>query len=113
MEDGLKVKNNVSRITIDFAVFSYSNRNNIQVQYSLKGFDQEPIVISGNETMQAVYTNLDGGVYEFEVNAYNSDGTPCEAPISFVIENDLFLFSYQKIIATRSLLCQILKLSMF
>lgn len=88
LEDGLKVKNDVSRITIDFAVFSYSNRDNIQLQYSLKGFDDEPIVLTGNDTMQAVYTNLDGGVYEFEVNAYNSDGTPCEAPISFVIEKE-------------------------
>ncbi|MBR3834590.1 MAG: response regulator [Lachnospiraceae bacterium] len=88
LEDGLKVKSDVSRITIDFAVFSFSNRSNIQVQYSLMGFDQEPIVISGNDTMQAVYTNLDGGVYEFEVSAYNSDGTPCEAPISFVIEKE-------------------------
>ncbi len=88
LEDGLKVKSNVSRITIDFAVFSFTNRNNIQVQYSLKGFDDEPIVITGNDNMQAVYTNLDGGVYEFEVNAYNSDGTACEAPISFVIEKE-------------------------
>lgn len=88
LEDGIKLKSNVSRITIDFAVFSFSNRNNIQVQYSLKGFDEEPIVLTGNDTMQAVYTNLDGGVYEFEVNAYNSDGTPCESPISFVIEKE-------------------------
>ncbi len=88
LEDGLKVKNDVSRITIDFAVFSFSNRSNIQVQYSLKGFDEEPIVLNGTDTMQAVYTNLDGGVYEFEVSAYNSDGTPSEAPISFVIEKE-------------------------
>lgn len=88
LEDGLKVKNDVSRITIEFAVFSYSNRDNIQVQYSLKGFDSEPIVISGTNNMQAVYTNLDGGVYEFEVSAYNGDGTPSEAPISFVIEKE-------------------------
>lgn len=88
LEDGLKVKDDVSRITIDFAVFSFSNRSNIQVQYSLKGFDQEPIVISGSDAMQAVYTNLDGGVYEFEVSAYNSDGTACEAPIAFVIEKE-------------------------
>ncbi len=88
LEDGLKVKSDVSRITIDFAVFSFSNRSNIQVQYSLNGFDEEPIVISGTDTMQAVYTNLDGGVYEFQVNAYNSDGTPCESTISFVIEKE-------------------------
>ncbi|MBE5952841.1 MAG: response regulator [Lachnospiraceae bacterium] len=88
LEDGLKVKNDVSRITIEFAVFSYSNRDNIQVQYSLKGFDSEPIIISGTNNMQAVYTNLDGGVYEFEVSAYNGDGTSSEAPISFVIEKE-------------------------
>ncbi len=91
LADGLKVRSDISRITIDFAVFSFNNRNDIQVQYSLKGFDNEPIVISGNDLMQAVYTNLDGGVYEFEITAYNSDGTMCEAPVSFIIEKETSL----------------------
>lgn len=88
LADGLIIKSDVSRITIDFAVFSYSNRNNIQVEYSLDGFDEEPIVISGNEVMEAVYTNLDGGVYRFVINAYNGDGTACEETVSFIIEKE-------------------------
>ncbi len=88
LADGLVVRSDVSRITIDFAVFSFYNRNDIQVQYSLKGFDEDPIVITGNDSMQAVYTNLDGGVYQFEIIAYNSDGTLCETPVSFVIEKE-------------------------
>ncbi|MGN0436869.1 MAG: two-component regulator propeller domain-containing protein, partial [Wujia sp.] len=35
LTDGLKIGSDVSRITIEFAVFSYSNRNNIQVEYYL------------------------------------------------------------------------------
>ena len=91
LADGLRIKSDVSRITIDFAVFSFNNRNNIQVEYSLEGFDEEPIVINGNEVMEAVYTNLDGGVYKFVINAYNGDGTACEESVSFIIEKETSL----------------------
>ena len=89
LTDGLKIKSDVSRITIDFAVFSYQNRGNMQIEYSLKGFDSEPIIISGNDTMQAVYTNLDGGVYKFRIDACNGDGTPCDGEVSFLIEKEI------------------------
>lgn len=92
LDDGLKIKSDTSRITIDFALFTYQNRSNITVEYSLLGFDEEPIRITGDDGLQAVYTNLDGGVYEFTVNAYNSDGTACEEPISFTIEKEKSLF---------------------
>lgn len=92
LTDGLRIKNDVSRITIDFAVFSYYNRGNIQVEYSLKGFDDTPIVIGGNDAMEAVYTNLDGGTYEFTINAHNGDGTMCESVISFTIVKEKSLF---------------------
>ncbi len=88
LADGLRIKSDVSRIMISFAVFSYGNREDIQVQYSLKGFDAEPIVLSGNDMMQAVYTNLDGGVYEFEITASNGDGVLCESVVSFIIEKE-------------------------
>lgn len=88
LSNGLKVKSDVSKITIDFAVFSYRNRGDIQVEYMLEGFDEEPILISGRDAMQAVYTNLDGGTYTFYINAYNGDGTACEKEISFTIEKE-------------------------
>ena len=86
--NGLEVASDVSRITIDFAVFSYRNRGDIQVEYMLEGFDSEPILLSGRDTMQAVYTNLEGGIYTFRINAYNGDNTPCENEISFIIEKE-------------------------
>ncbi|MBQ9610333.1 MAG: response regulator [Lachnospiraceae bacterium] len=88
LANGLKVDSNVQRITIDFAVFSYINRSDIRIEYYLEGFDEEPIAISGKDTMEAVYTNLDGGIYTFHINAYNGDGTPCENEISFTIEKE-------------------------
>ncbi len=88
LANGLKVGSDVSKITIDFAVFSYCNRGDIVVEYRLEGFDTEPILISGKDTMQAVYTNLEGGIYTFHINAYNGDGTPCENEISFTVEKE-------------------------
>ena len=88
LANGLKVSSNTQRITIDFAVFSFINRGDMRIEYYLEGFDEEPIVISGRDTMEAVYTNLDGGIYTFHINAYNGDGTPCENEISFTIEKE-------------------------
>lgn len=84
----LKVSSDVSRITINFTVFSYSNRNNMEVEYYLNGFDEKPIVIKGNDSMSAVYTNLDGGQHEFVLRAYNGDGTECKEQMSFIIEKE-------------------------
>ncbi len=92
LADGLRIKSDVTRIMISFAVFSYSNRGDIEVQYSLKGFDEEPIILTGTDMFQAVYTNLDGGVYEFEITALNGDGTVCENKVSFIIEKEASLF---------------------
>lgn len=92
----LKVDSDATRITIDFAVFSYTNRNNIQVEYYLEGFDEEPIIINGNDPMRAVYTNLDGGVYEFVISAYNGDGTESEEAVSFVIEKKKSFFERKR-----------------
>ncbi|MDE6024329.1 MAG: response regulator [Lachnospiraceae bacterium] len=88
LADGLNVNKDVSRITIHFAVFSFTNRENISVEYSLEGFDETPIVIDGNSSMEAVYTNLDGGDYRFKLKAYNGDGKSCDEELSFRIEKE-------------------------
>ena len=92
LKDGLIIKSDTSKIMISFAVFSYINRANLQVEYCLQGFDPEPIKLSGMDVLQAVYTNLDGGIYEFTIHAYNGDGTPCEQPVTFVIEKEKSIF---------------------
>ncbi len=86
--NGLKVDSDTSRITISFAVFSYSNRDNINIEYYLKGFDVDPIVISGSDNLEAVYTNLDGGDYEFTISATNGDGVLSESSVTFAIEKE-------------------------
>lgn len=92
LNDGLVIKSDASKVTIDFAVFSYTNRSNIKVEYRLEGFESNPTELHGDDVLQAVYTNLDGGVYTFTVNAYNGDGTACAEPLSFVIEKEKSVF---------------------
>lgn len=92
VNNGLRIDSDVSRITIDFAVFSYQNRNDMRIEYMLKGFDEKPIVVSGTDSMEAVYTNLDGGQYEFTISAYNGDGTASEQEVSFSIYKEKSFF---------------------
>lgn len=92
LNDGLVVKRDASKITIDFAVFSYMNRGNMKVEYMLEGFDSKKTELNGDDVLQAVYTNLDGGVYTFTINAYNGDGVASEQPLSFVIDKQKSVF---------------------
>jgi len=88
----LTVPANTQRINISFAVLSFVGRENLKASYMLEGFDEKETVLSGNETMQAVYTNLDGGTYTFHVSAENGDGTESAQSISFVIEKEFSIY---------------------
>ncbi len=81
----LVIPDKAQRVEISFAVLSYTNRENIQVFYQLVGFDTEPQSLTGSDPFQAVYTNLDGGEYSFEVSATNGDNTSSENKLSFTI----------------------------
>ncbi|SNU07993.1 Signal transduction histidine kinase [Lachnospiraceae bacterium] len=83
--DSISIPSDTQRVEIDFGVLSYSNRENIKVTYQLIGFDNEPQVLSGNDNLQAVYTNLDGGNYIFIVSATNGDNTASDNTLSFTI----------------------------
>ncbi len=88
----LVIPSDTQRIEISFAVLSYSNRDNIQVQYQLVGFDNEPDILTTEDIFQAVYTNLDGGEYTFEASAVNSDGVYSDEEIMFkIIKEEGFL----------------------
>ncbi|MBO4863446.1 MAG: response regulator [Eubacterium sp.] len=80
------------RVEIDFGVLSYFNRENIKVTYQLIGFDNEPQVLYGNDNLQAVYTNLDGGNYTFTVSATNGDKIVSDDTLSFQINKTLGFF---------------------
>ena len=81
----LAIPADTQRLSIAFAVLSYTNRENVVVEYKLEGFDQAPIKITPADPMQAVYTNLDGGTYTFTVGAVNGDGIASTQNITFTI----------------------------
>ena len=81
----LTVPANTQRIAITFSVLSYINRDNISVTYKLNGFDNSEVTLNGNDTFQAVYTNLDGGEYTFTVSAVNGDGVQTDQDITFTL----------------------------
>ncbi len=88
----LNIPSTTQRLSIAFSVLSYTNRENIQVEYSLDGFDVSPITISPSDPMMAVYTNLAGGTYTFTVRAMNGDGVASEQDITFTINKELGFF---------------------
>lgn len=88
----LTIPAKTNRITITFGVLTYTNRENLKVSYMLDGFDSEPVIISGNMPMQAVYTNLEGGEYKFTLSAVNADGTESESVMTFTIEKKMGFF---------------------
>ena len=81
----LTVPADTQRIAITFSVLSYINRDNISVTYKLNGFDNSEVTLNGNDTFQAVYTNLDGGEYTFTVSAVNGDGVATDQDITFTL----------------------------
>ena len=88
----LTIPAKTNKITITFGVLTYVNRENLKVSYMLDGFDSEPVVISGNMPMQAVYTNLEGGEYKFTLSAVNADGTESENLMTFTINKQKGFF---------------------
>ncbi len=90
----ITVPSNAQRVEISFAVLSFVNRENIQIQYQLEGFDNEPQLLTGSDNLQAVYTNLEGGKYTFNISASNGDGVSCKGISSFVIDKKLKFYEY-------------------
>ncbi len=88
----LTVPADTQRISITFSVLSYNNRDNISVRYMLNGFDNAEVVLTGNDSLQAVYTNLDGGKYAFTASAVNGDGIETEQNITFIINKETGFF---------------------
>jgi ligand-binding sensor domain-containing protein/signal transduction histidine kinase/DNA-binding response OmpR family regulator len=89
IKDEIKVPGDTNRITVEFSVLSYVNRNDIQVKYYLEGFEDKERILSGKDQLVAEYTNLEGGNYTFVLSAQNADGVECQEILSFRIEKEL------------------------
>ncbi len=89
LDGKIDVPGNTNRITVKFSVLSFVNRANIKVKYYLKGFETEERTLSGTDTLEVEYTNLEGGSYEFVLYAENADGIGCEQELTFMINKEL------------------------
>ncbi len=98
IDEKLTIPRDAKKVSISFGALCYSNRENVRVEYKLEGFDKSPIVISGTDSMQAVYTNLDGGDYTFTIKVVNSDGIESEVVKSFKLTKESSLFEKRTII---------------
>ncbi|MCB0770766.1 MAG: hypothetical protein KDC00_10220, partial [Flavobacteriales bacterium] len=74
----LEISYRENMITFEFANMEYSSRGQHEFRYQLVGFDPEPILAGRNNT--AVYTNLDPGIYAFQVHSRNRDGIWSRTP---------------------------------
>lgn len=61
------------KLTIYGYVYTYSLTNPI-ITYKLNGFDNDTVTIDRTAMEPVVYTNLDGGTYEFEMTIHTSLG---------------------------------------
>ncbi|MCR5543991.1 MAG: response regulator, partial [Eubacterium sp.] len=95
LDEELTIPSDTQRVEISFSVLSFSNRENIKVQYQLEGFDSEPIYLDYDDNYEAVYTNLEGGTYFFKLSAANGDGVKSTNDMTFKITKELGFFEYK------------------
>ncbi len=69
-----------SVVTFRYAALDFAGPAENRYQYRLKGFQTD--WVDAGDSRQATYTNLDAGVYEFQVRAANSDSLWNETPLS-------------------------------
>lgn len=89
LDGTITVPGDTSRIVIKFSVLSYVNRSNVSVNYYLEGFEDNERVLTGNDYLEAEYTNLEGGSYTFVLSAKNSDGVESDQVLTFEIIKEL------------------------
>lgn len=61
------------RMTIDFAVLSYTDTNNCRIAYRLEGLDTEETIAASGKSGSISYTNLPGGEYTFHIRVYDPE----------------------------------------
>ncbi len=90
----LTVPSDTTRITISFSLLTFVNRENAMIRYMLSGVDSEPVTIKGDQPMQVIYTNLEGGEYVFTLSAENGDGVGMDSEVSFNIKKEYKFWEY-------------------
>lgn len=87
----LVLTGDTQRVTIRFACLSFAGAP-CTIEYCLKNFDEQPVVISAEQADTVSYTNLRGGNYVFRLSARNADGVEGEKEIVLPITKKLKFF---------------------
>lgn len=70
--------------TIEFSALNFMQSDKTTYAYKLDGFDLDWTTLTGTKH-SATYTNLNPGIYTFQVKAANNDGFWSEKPIELII----------------------------
>lgn len=71
--DRITLKSDARRLTVDFAMLSYTDTAESSIAYRLEGVDGEETVLEGKKSGSISYTNLPGGSYTFHMRTFNPD----------------------------------------
>ena len=71
--DVITVGSDTRRVTIDFAMLSYTDTTRSRIAYWLEGLDVEESFIDGKKNGSISYTNLPGGKYTFHMRVFDPD----------------------------------------
>ncbi len=61
------------RVTIDFALLSYTDTTNCRIAYRLEGLDAKETLLAAGKSGSISYTNLPGGEYTFNIRVFDPD----------------------------------------
>lgn len=89
--DVIRLSSDARRITIDFAMLSFTDTSQSRIAYWLDGLDLEETVVDGRKNGSISYTNLPGGNYTFHMRVFHPE-TPEKAheyQVSIVKEKKL------------------------
>lgn len=69
----ITLSSDTRRITIDFAMLSYTDTSQSRIAYRLEGLDVEETLVDGQKNGSISYTNLPGGEYTFHMRVFNPE----------------------------------------
>ena len=71
--ESIDVDKEVNRVTIDFAVLSFTETYDVGFTCMLEGFDEEETLVTGEKSGSISYTNLPAGEYTFRLRIFLLD----------------------------------------
>lgn len=68
--ESVEIEKNTNRVTIDFAVLSFTETYDVGFTYILEGFDETETTVTGEKSGSISYTNLPAGEYTFHLRIF-------------------------------------------